>query len=246
MIKRGLRYLLNILGTGDGRDRVEEVYNWDNCDPHTNGEFFFIKKNAAFWDVCLDIGANVGEYASKILEYNPSCRIVCFDPNDTLNDVLKEKGIKEVHNFVVGDTTEPVTININIDDSTQSSIHRKNDSSLPRVVNGITIDNFVENQNIEKISFLKIDTEGHELAVLMGARRTLWDTKIDMIQFEYGGTYIEAGTTLKEIYDLIGDNYILCHLFPGGILPVKYSKEIETYRYSNWVALSRKLFSDCD
>ena len=45
-----------------------------------------------------------------------------------------------------------------------------------------TLDNFVKKNQIPKIDILKIDTEGHELKVLYGAKKILKKTKI--IQLE--------------------------------------------------------------
>jgi len=46
---------------------------------------------------------------------------------------------------------------------------------------------FIESQ-INKINYLKIDTEGAEYKVLLGAKDSLEKKKIDFIQFEYGLT----------------------------------------------------------
>jgi hypothetical protein len=59
-----------------------------------------------------------------------------------------------------------------------------------------------------------------------------------MLQFEYGGTYQDAGTTLREAFDAL-DGYDVFHLMPNGLRPVRYSSALETFRYSNWVAVAR-------
>lgn len=47
-----------------------------------------------------------------------------------------------------------------------------------------TVDHFYGAQNINHIQILKIDTEGHEINVLKGARHFLQDGKIDFIMAE--------------------------------------------------------------
>jgi hypothetical protein len=96
---------------------------------------------------------------------------------------------------------------------------------------------------IDRLSFMKVDTEGHEIAVLRGASAALRDQRIGMLQFEYGGTYADAGTTLRQAYELLQDNYLVCHLFPQGWVPMPYSEQLETYRFSNWVAIARNLYA---
>mmetsp|Transcript_42925 Transcript_42925/g.93233 ORF Transcript_42925/g.93233 Transcript_42925/m.93233 type:complete len:112 (-) Transcript_42925:1122-1457(-) len=53
------------------------------------------------------------------------------------------------------------------------------------------------------ISFLKVDVEGHELAVLQGAKWMLRQHRIGALQFEYGGTFLDAGCSLRDICELL-------------------------------------------
>lgn len=50
------------------------------------------------------------------------------------------------------------------------------------------LDTLVSDLNIDKIDYLKIDTEGAELKIIMGAERLLEQKRIQHIQFEYGLT----------------------------------------------------------
>jgi hypothetical protein len=56
---------------------------------------------------------------------------------------------------------------------------------------------YIINNNIKNIDFLKIDTEGYELKVLEGFEDYLSNIKI--IQFEYGGTFLDNNTKLFDI-----------------------------------------------
>lgn len=215
------------------------LLNWDNCDMQTNGEYFFLRQYAKNWALTLDVGANEGNYAKEILEINPDSRLICFEPNPSLIDKIKEKGVNEVYNVAVGDTDGETKININITDSTQSSAYRQNENTTEMKVPVITLDKFAKDNMIDYIDFVKIDTEGFEHQVLLGAKELCSKQKIGMIQFEYGGTFLDANKKLKEIYELLSSNYIICHMNPNGLIPLKYSSDIETYRYSNWVAISR-------
>lgn len=219
---------------------MENDFNWDNCDMKTNGEYYFLKCWAKTWEICLDIGANEGSYAQSLMELNPNCRVICFEPNPVLVSRITEKGIKEVYNTAVGADIRPVIININTKDPGLSSVFRKNTNTRPLEVPQITIDDFVLKNYLSHIDFIKIDTEGSELAVLRGAKNFLACQAIDMIQFEYGGTYLDAGITLKEVYELLDENYIIYHIYPSELKPFKYSETLETYQYSNWAAVSRQ------
>jgi hypothetical protein len=85
---------------------------------------------------------------------------------------------------------------------------------------------------------LKIDVEGHEYAVLQGALGMINKKSIRAIQFEYGQTYIEARTYLKDIYNLFEKkDYTIYKLYPDGPRKMTYTYDLENMRYSNYLIL---------
>ena len=108
------------------------------------------------------------------------------------------------------------------------------------IVDSIKIDSYVFQHNIDNINFIKIDTEGHELEVLKSCEELLKNKKIDYIQFEYGGTYLDSKISLNDIikylnkyeydvYDIQNDNiYCINDNF------------IENYEYNNFLAFYKK------
>lgn len=56
---------------------------------------------------------------------------------------------------------------------------------------------YLKEQNIERIDFLKIDTEGYEFEVIKGFKDKLNCIKI--IQFEYGGCYLDNNVKLNDV-----------------------------------------------
>jgi FkbM family methyltransferase len=177
-----------------------------------------------------------------LLETNPQLRVICFEPLGELTTSLASDQRVQVHNCVIGSYTGVTTLHVNQDDPTQSSLFRLTPETKPLEVAQRTLDEFCLENGIDHVDFCKIDTEGSELDVLRGAISLVKRSAIRMIQFEYGGTYQDARASLREIYDLLSEQYIICHLLRCGLLPLAYSPEIETYRYSNWVALSRALY----
>lgn len=213
--------------------------NWDNCDPNTNGEKEFLRFYGKKWQIAYDIGANRGEYTKMLRQINRNCTIYCFEPNPSLKDTLRRYSNVKVFDKAVGSSNSKIHININKLDDTQSSIYRYSESTEPLSVDQICLDNFIDSRKNKRIDFIKIDTEGHELEVLKGMRRIIKNQLVDYIQFEYGGTYRDAGVTLKQAYDILEKNYIICHLCSSGLLPLSYQDSLETYRYSNWIAVSK-------
>ena len=69
--------------------------------------------------------------------------------------------------------------------SSLSSAIKNNDKYLKkRLIKTDTIDNYCKNKKIDKIHFLKIDTEGYDLNVLKSAKKKLKMKKIDLIKIE--------------------------------------------------------------
>ncbi|HSA34553.1 MAG TPA: FkbM family methyltransferase [bacterium] len=193
------------------------------------------------WSLVLDVGANQGDYAAEVQKVNPACRVVCFEPNRDLLPALQGRRIAEIHTTAVGDTGDNITIHINTADPSQSSLFRRSSDTVERRVPCVMLDDFCVSRGVERIDMVKIDTEGNETAVLRGMRHLIERSVADMIQFEYGGTYRDAGTSLKEAFDLLSEQYIVCRLCPQGLVPCAYGAVQEHYRYSNWVAVSRRL-----
>jgi hypothetical protein len=69
----------------------------------------------------------------------------------------------------------------------------------------VTVDETLENLNMGSISFLKIDTEGHELQVLNGSRRTLRNSPRVLVLYEnseYDGVrdfFVEIGWKMLTV-----------------------------------------------
>jgi hypothetical protein len=103
-----------------------------------------------------------------------------------------------------------------------------------------TLDDVCAEECIAHIDLLKIDTEGHELAVLRGARRMIDSGSIDAIQFEFGGCAIDARTYLRDFFRLLGERYQIHRVTPRGLLPVDYSEREEVFVSSNFLALRRR------
>ena len=221
---------------------ISTTLNWDNCEPSTNGEYYLLKTFGHDWKLAIDIGANIGEYTERILLNSPKARIVSFEPNPEAASSIKKSPRVNVEVMAVGEKKGSLAININTDDSTQSSSYRKNAHTKVIKLPQTSLDSYIKDNNLKHIDFIKIDTEGHELSVLKGAKKILKNRQADYIQFEYGGTYKDAHTTLAMVYSLLDKDYVIGHILPQGIIILPYSNALETYRYSNWLAISRNIY----
>ena len=102
-----------------------------------------------------------------------------------------------------------------------------------------TVDGFCREHGIGRVDFVKIDTEGHEVDVLEGARECLRNGALRMIQFEYGGTYIDSRRLLKDVFELTAPlDYTVFLIAPDGLIACpRYDQRLENFQYKNFVLL---------
>lgn len=150
-----------------------------------------------------DIGANVGYYSATLA---PLCReVVAFEANprtaSTLRANLSSNGLtsSSVESVALGDTEGTARLNL-YSSSGNDSLHRR---AIPRRhplrstgaidVPLIRLDSWRESRPGSGPDLLKIDVEGSELAVLVGARRTLADARPVVLVETSEATAADAG-----------------------------------------------------
>ena len=169
------------------------------------------KKNVAV----LDIGANIGTFTigvAKFLE-NTDSRLICFEPQRIVfqqlcaNIFLNQLSNVHAFNLAVGEKNQIVNLPIidfhkssnpggfSVNDDIRDHLNKeyqkgttaKNtfQNTISEKMQIITIDSL----NIEdEIAFIKIDVEGGELEVLIGAKNTLQKNNYPPIVFEDWGS----------------------------------------------------------
>lgn len=209
-----------------------------------------IRKN----DTIFDAGANLGEWSCSVLRHVPSAVMHAFEPIPEVCHILKHKlssySNVHVHQLALFSSNGELEFTYYPDISNLSTIYERKSVTErlrlnPKFINVKTtrLDDFCRAYRIPHIDFLKIDTEGSELDILLGALGLLTDQSIDFIQFEYGGTYIDAKTTLKSVYDLLSSsNYSLYKISHFGLIEVsEWDERLENFEYANFLAVKKDL-----
>jgi FkbM family methyltransferase len=224
------------------------AYDNDNQDDMAvNGEQCLLRDVLPGATTVFDVGANVGRWTRAALKINPRLRVHCFEPSGvTFRRLLSNSFPEKVvcNHLALGECAGRATLYAVDHGSGINSLYRREldcfRSAETETVTVGTLDEYCSEHGIEHIDFLKIDVEGYELAVLRGSREMLRKGRISTIQFEYGGTYLDARVLLKDVWDYIASvapNYAFHKLYPNGprLIPTYNQGTFETFQQSNWV-----------
>ena len=127
-------------------------------------------------DIVIDAGANLGIFSAYAA--NISDKIYAFEPVPKTLELLRmtqnlyQNKIKVIDK-ALSDRTEIENMT-NLEYLGQNRICRYDfDKGNTIIVNTITLDNFIEQFSIPKVDFIKVDIEGEERNMLIGAKETL-------------------------------------------------------------------------
>ena len=152
-------------------------------------------------ETVFDVGANVGQSARKYLHEFPGSQIYCFEPVGENFKKLEENlrgqdkvqslklalsSAKGTGQMVPGGDSQMFFLSRDVPGTPSQSSVRLEEVPLE------TLDGFCRDRNIDRVGFLKIDTEGNDLEVLKGAEGLLSQQKIDVVE-------VEAGMNSKNI-----------------------------------------------
>ncbi|MBS0605189.1 MAG: FkbM family methyltransferase [Verrucomicrobia bacterium] len=235
---------------------TENGYN--NCAFHLNGEEFFLTKHLNDRNnVIFDVGANIGEWSSIAAQCAPNAVIYAFEPHPAIFEILKARATSNsivCHQLALSDREKTLDLWVwgdsnDLNKSGLNGLYYRpilkdmfNQTPERTAVHAITLDDFCQQNQINHIDFLKIDTEGSESDVLRGSASMISNHCIDTIQFEYGGCYIDSKTKLESIYHYLKSNgYSIFRILPDRLLPIPvWDSELENFQYSNYVAILKQ------
>jgi FkbM family methyltransferase len=103
-----------------------------------------------------------------------------------------------------------------------------------------TIDEFMREERISTLDYLKLDVEGHELMALTSAQQALRERRIRALAFEFGGCNIDTRVFFRDFWRLLtGHQYRIFRIAPFGRLwPIaQYSEIAECFQFSNYLAI---------
>ena len=154
-------------------------------------------------NVIIDIGANIGQYGSEMRNLGFTGEIISFEPIKEAFQKLKQTATGDqnwkVYNYSIGERDGQTIINI-AKNSVSSSILK----SLPQLTESAPEAEFIRKETVEirkldslfedlKVSnkniYLKIDTQGYEEMVVLGALNSLQFIKGIQIEMAFKPSY---------------------------------------------------------
>jgi FkbM family methyltransferase len=196
-----------------------KLYCWARGDlanaPETNGEYWLLAELANVFPsqgLLLDVGANKGDWSLRALSLiHGAARetsIYAFEPCAATRSILVDRfsgfANVEVFPFALA-ATEGEADFFSSGAGVGTNSLSSTSGALSERVQVITLDSFVAKRGIDRISMLKVDTEGYDLDVLLGARQMLAEGRIDIVQFEYNWRWLLNKASLLDVFTFIQD-----------------------------------------
>jgi FkbM family methyltransferase len=200
--------------------------------------------------VAVDAGANSGDWTAELLAHLPTSTVIAFEPSEiafaklqarfpgdarvnTVNIALGNKNFRSIlyadkSGSGLGSLTKRRVKHFDIEFTHQEQIDIQ------------TLDSWLSQNKVKTIpNILKMDVEGHELDLLLGATEALENLQI--IQFEFGGSNIDTRTFFQDFwYFFLGRGFDIYRLTPSKpMLIANYNEGDEVFRATNFIAVRR-------
>jgi FkbM family methyltransferase len=200
-------------------------------------EFNLIKDVLRPSDIVFDIGANMGFYTIWMSKFiNSSGKIHSFEPDSkSYVRLLKNIELNNIQDFVnanrmaVSNNIGMVKFSEGLDG--ENHIINKTENNY-EIISCTTIDQYVFDNQIKKIKYIKIDIEGFEYQALSGAIQTLTNGVVDIFQIEINSQIHNSATPVNDLLKFIeGTQYKLCsyNIPDKKFEPIDYSISRDNY-----------------
>jgi FkbM family methyltransferase len=247
-----IAFLVKILGKKAAWRLGRKIYmqargEVDN-DMALNGERDLIRRVAELHKRMDD---NWSQYALDAA-HQSSCQIVidAFEPApDTFQHLLERFASKtnvNLHQMAMSAEVGTGKMNIVGSKAGTNALARDDHSNADLIdVQLVTGDAIAVDQAIECVDLVKIDAEGHDLAVLSGMSSLLGAGKIGIVQFEYNHLWLFTGATLARVFDLIRDwPYDVARVTSDGLeIFAAWNPEMDRFFECNYALVKRSVAS---
>ena len=219
--------------------------------PEKNGEYWLLEQvvqRVTGPSVFLDIGSNKGDWSAKVFDFfgarDTALSIYAFEPSSYTRGLLAGR-FSAQNNIHISDcalSNEPGLSEffIGSEGAGTNSLHEISGEKTESI-NISTLDIFLEENDIVRVDFGKIDTEGFDALVIEGAIKALEQGKFDLLQFEYNWRWLLNSKSLRDVFQLIENTlYSLGQLSENKILIFdKWHYDMDRFFGNNYVLVRK-------
>jgi len=198
----------------------------------------------------IDVGANVGHWSSAMLAAAgqrgrlDDLDLHAFEPSSYsfahLAKALDGRPVR-LHRVALSERAGSATLHVIGPGAGRNSLHKQTSPQADALIEKVattTLDEYAERARLDHITLVKIDTEGHDLAVLRGAEKLFAEQRISTAQFEYNHRWIDRRSFLRDAFDFLTPyGYRVGKLTSNGVeFYPGWDPELETFVEGNYVA----------
>jgi FkbM family methyltransferase len=223
-------------------------------DPALNGEHFVQRVALRISAPCatiFDVGANVGNWTAAVLEAAHGLQVPlsvhAFEPSHEtfaqLTDRARNWPDVTLNNQACSRYAGAATMHVRGRGLGTNSLVEPIDAedTFKQEVELTTIDLYCATRAIKTIDLFKIDAEGLDFDVIVGASRMFDERAIRILQFEYNQRWIGARNYLRDVFSFLRPKgYEIGKLTGSHVEFYPYWQwEMENYAEGNYIACSR-------
>jgi FkbM family methyltransferase len=198
----------------------------------------------------VDVGANKGRWSEAMLDAarragrQGDVDLHAFEPSSytfaRLSEELDGQAVN-LHQAALGDTCGLATLHVVAPAAGTNSLHEAPEAAGESSTEDValtTLDTFARRNGLHHLTLVKIDTEGHDLAVLRGARALFAEQRISIAQFEYNHRWVYARFFLRDAFEMLEPlGYHLGKLTQRGVeFYPGWDADLEMFIEGNYVA----------
>jgi FkbM family methyltransferase len=172
-------------------------------------------------DCIFDVGAHVGATSTEMLAFFGAAKVHAFEPHEASYDrlaTLSSSPRFSAHRLALSDAAgSQVFYEYGVESTVNSLVpnsqyaQTNGATATQTVVEASTVDLFCAEQGVDRISLLKIDTEGNDLKVLQGAQGMLARGAVDFVYFEFNDFGERPGAQGGSLCDI--GSFLAAHNF---------------------------------
>ena len=193
----------------------------------------------------VDIGGFKGDWTGEVLKRLSSYTVHIFEPNKDNFEFISNR-------FLGNDNIFMYQLGVGDSCSTKKYYDLKSDE-IVRQMSGFVKRDIYNSYDFDElemdivnldslelsndlIDFIKIDVEGYEYNVFVGMKNMLLRSNIRFIQFEYGGTYVDANYSLNDIILFLSQfGYHVYDITENGDF-IRLKDYDDDFQYNNFIA----------